>query len=288
MSVSLVCMSHSPLMLGGLAPSDTEQEETFFKALDEARDWIAAQDPELLVVFGPDHFNGLFYDLMPAFVIAAAAHASYDWGLEPGALEVPEDIALACFRFLGDEGFDPTISYNLKVDHGTTIPLYKLTGGLATYPVLPIVVNCAAITRPGFRRVRELGTAVGRFLAGLGKRTVIIGSGGLSHDPPTPRLDLGDPKVVARIVERNTPAPEDYARREARVVEAAKAMCRGEGPIQPPKEEFDRRFLKHLLARRIRRVRRLDGRDDGPGSGIWRPRSSVLGRRGDGTVGGFR
>ena len=247
MSVSLVCMSHSPLMLGGLDPSDVEQGDAFFKALDEAKAWVAVQDPDLLVVFGPDHFNGLFYDLMPAFVIGAAAHGSYDWGLEPGDLMVPEDTALACFKFLCGAGFDPAISYDLRVDHGATIPLYKLTGGLATYPVLPIVVNCAAITRPGFRRVRELGAAVGRFLAGLDKRVVVIGSGGLSHDPPTPRLDLTDPKVVSRVVRRNVPSPEDYANREARVVEAAKAMCRGEGPILPPKEEFDRRFLKHLL-----------------------------------------
>ncbi len=247
MSVSLVCMSHSPLMLGGLDPSDVEQGETFFKVLAEAKAWIAAQDPDLLVVFGPDHFNGLFYDLMPAFVIGAAAHGSYDWGLEPGNLAVPEDTALACFKSLCDQGFDPTISYDLKVDHGATIPLYKLTGGLAIYPVLPIVVNCAAITRPGFRRVREMGAAVGRFLSRLDKRVVVIGSGGLSHDPPTPVVDLDDPKIVNRVVKRNVPTPEEFKRREARVVEAAKAMCRGEGPILPPKEEFDRRFLKHLL-----------------------------------------
>ena len=251
MSVALVCMSHSPLMMGALSPSDRTQEETFFHVVGEAGKWIEAQEPELLVVFGPDHFGGLFYDLMPGFVVGAAAHGSHDWGLEPGDLDVPEDVAMDCFRSLCDEGFDPAFSYELRVDHGTTIPLYKLTGGLATYPVLPIVVNCAAITRPGFRRVREFGAAVGRFLASLDKRIVVIGSGGLSHDPPTPVVDLTDPKIVARVVQRNVPTPKEYKRREARVVEAAKAMCRGEGPILPPNEDFDRRFLKHLLAGEI-------------------------------------
>ena len=29
--------------------------------------------PDLVVVFGPDHFNGFFYELMPAFCIGTAA-----------------------------------------------------------------------------------------------------------------------------------------------------------------------------------------------------------------------
>lgn len=248
MSVSLVCMSHSPLMMGALSPSDRTQEENFFNVVREAGKWIDEQDPELIVVFGPDHFGGLFYDLMPAFVIAAAAHGSHDWGIEPGPLDVPQDIAMACFRHLTDEGFDPAFSYDMRVDHGTTIPLIKLVGGLATYPALPIVVNCAAITRPSVRRVREFGAAVGRFLSGLDKRAVVIGSGGLSHDPPTPVIDLDDEKIVNRVVKRNVATPEEFERRQARVVEMAKAMCRGEGPILPPSEEFDRRFLKHLMA----------------------------------------
>ncbi len=248
MSVSLVCMSHSPLMMGALRPADRSREEAFFDAVSKAGKWIETQEPELLAVFAPDHFGGLFYDLMPGFVVAAAARGGHDWGLEPGPLDVPEDVAMACFRHLAAEGFDPAFSYDMLVDHGATIPLVKLTGALAAYPVLPIVVNCAAITRPGFRRARELGAAVGRFLAGLGKRAVVIGSGGLSHDPPTPVVDLSDEKVVNRVVRRNAPTPEEFERRQARVVEAAKAMCRGEGPILPPSEEFDRRFLKHLMA----------------------------------------
>ena len=249
MSVSLVCMSHSPLMMGALSPSDKSQEETFFSIVSKAGEWMKAQDPELIVIFGPDHFEGLFYDLMPGFVIAAAAHGSHDWGIQPGPLDVPQDIAMACFRHLADEGFDPAFSYDMRVDHGTTIPLLKLLGGLATYPVLPIVMNCAAITRPSFRRVRELGAAVGRFLACLNKRAVVIGSGGLSHDPPTPVIDLADESIVNRLVKRNVATSEEFARREASVVDMAKSMCRGEGPILPPNEEFDRRFLKHLMAR---------------------------------------
>ena len=32
----------------------------------------------------------------------------------------------------------------MKVDHGITIPLFKLTGALDRYNVLPVFINCAA------------------------------------------------------------------------------------------------------------------------------------------------
>jgi len=247
MPLSMVCCSHSPLLLGALEPADREARDAFFDSIKSAGAWLRSLDPELLVVFGPDHFTGLFYDMMPAFCIGAAASGSRDWDLKPGDLNVPGDIALDCHKFLRDAGFDPAISYRLTVDHGTTIPLYELVGSLDAYPVLPIVVNCVAITRPSFKRIREFGAAVGRFLSGLNKRVVVIGSGGLSHDPPTPRLDLRAPEVVARLVDRHVATKKDFDARQARVVAAAKAMVEGGGPCLPPSEKWDKAFLDRLL-----------------------------------------
>jgi|AP12_2_1047962.scaffolds.fasta_scaffold36585_1 2,3-dihydroxyphenylpropionate 1,2-dioxygenase len=247
MSMSMVCCSHSPLLLGSLEPADREARDGFFKGMKSAGEWLRSCDPELLVVFGPDHFTGLFYDMMPAFCIGAAATASRDWDLPPGELSVPGQIALDCHRFVSDAGFDPAISYRLTVDHGTTIPLHELVGSVDAFPVLPIVVNCVSVTRPSFKRVREFGAAVGRFLRGLDRRVVIIGSGGLSHDPPTPRLDMSAPEVVARLVDRHVATKKDFDARQARVVAAARAMVAGGGPCLPPNEAWDRAFLDRLL-----------------------------------------
>lgn len=246
MPLSMICCSHSPLLLGALEPADRAARDGFFDSIKAAGAWLRSRDPELLVVFGPDHFTGLFYDMMPAFCIGAAAAGSRDWDLEPGDLNVPGGIALDCHKFLRDAGFDPAISYRLTVDHGTTIPLYELVGSLDAYPVLPIVVNCVAITRPSFKRIREFGAAVGRFLSGLNKRVVVIGSGGLSHDPPTPRLDLGKPEVVARLVDRHVATKQDFDARQTRVVAAARAMVAGGGPCLPPSEQWDKAFLDRL------------------------------------------
>ena len=35
-------------------------------ALSTARDFVREYDPELVVIFAPDHYNGFFYKLMPA------------------------------------------------------------------------------------------------------------------------------------------------------------------------------------------------------------------------------
>ncbi len=244
---AMICCSHSPLLLGALHARNKASEDAFFEAMGNAGDWLKAFDPELVVVFGPDHFTGFFYDMMPSFCIGAAARSSRDWDIEPGPLDVPADIALACHRWLNGDGFDPAMSYDLVVDHGTTIPLLELVGSIDAYPVLPIVVNCAAITRPSMPRMWAFGTSVGKFLATLGKRVMVIGSGGLSHDPPTPVLDLSSPAVIERVVNRHEATKEQFDRRQARVIEAAKALADGrESPCLPPSEDWDRAFLAAL------------------------------------------
>jgi 2,3-dihydroxyphenylpropionate 1,2-dioxygenase len=135
----------------------------------------------------------------------------------------------------------------MKVDHGVTIPLYKLTGALARYNVLPIVINCAADPRPSFRRVRGFGTTVGEFLADQDMRITVIGSGGLSHDPPTPRLNLSPPTVAQRLINRHTPSQEELDARENRVVRAARDLVAGKGPCLPPSEGWDRDFLSTFV-----------------------------------------
>ncbi|HTV36226.1 MAG TPA: 3-carboxyethylcatechol 2,3-dioxygenase [Xanthobacteraceae bacterium] len=248
MAVQLICCSHSPLMVTGIEESEQNVQAQFFKELDGASAALHAFRPDLVVVFGPDHFNGFFYELMPAFCIGTAAEGSKDWHLESGPLRVPQELATACIRFLQSRDFDVAISHQMKVDHGITIPLLKLTGALARYDVLPIFVNCAADPRPSFRRVRRFGEAVGEFFAGRDLRVTVVGSGGLSHDPPTPRLNHSPPDVARRLIVRQTPSQDELDARENRVIKAARDLLVGKGPCLPPSEQWDRDFLHKFLS----------------------------------------
>ncbi len=251
MPVQLICASHSPLMTTEMEESQQGMQGQFFREMDSCAAALHAFNPDLVVVFGPDHFNGFFYELMPAFCIGTAAEGTNDWHLEGGPLNVPRELALEAVRHLQSRDFDVALSHAMKVDHGITIPLYKLTGGLARYSVLPVFINCAADPRPSFRRVRAFGMALGDFLAAQDMRVTLVGSGGLSHDPPTPRIDHSEPAKTPRLIDRVTPSQAELDAREDRVIEAAKELVNGGGPCLPPSEQWDRDFLASFLGRRL-------------------------------------
>ncbi len=84
----------------------------------------------------------------------------------------------------------------MDVDHGTVQPLQTLFGDVASVPVIPIFINSVATPLGPIKRARALGAAVGDFLATLGKRVLVVGSGGLSHDPPVPTLATAPPAAL--------------------------------------------------------------------------------------------
>jgi 2,3-dihydroxyphenylpropionate 1,2-dioxygenase len=109
-------------------------------------------------------------------------------------------------------------------------------------------MNCAAAPRPSFRRSRQFGAAVGKYLGALDKRVLIVASGGVSHDPPTPRFEGAPLPLRQRLVDRHIASAEELKQRETRVIAAANNLVKGEGPCMPPNEAWDRAFMQKLLA----------------------------------------
>ena len=248
MPMAMICCSHSPLMLGFGPTADRAAEDDWNRSLDALDDWVKAYDPELIAVFYPDHFNGFFYRAMPSFCIATRAEGGIDWDIEPGPLDVPADIALRCIEAVREAGIDVALSHRMRVDHGVTIPLRRFGGGLAARPTLPIMVNCNAPPLPSFRRVRLFGEAVGRCLAGLGKRVLVIGSGGLSHDPPNARLATSPEHMTERLIEGGGLTKQDYDARQARIIAAAHELAAGGQPCLAPDADWDREFMDRMVA----------------------------------------
>ncbi|MBV9722186.1 MAG: 3-carboxyethylcatechol 2,3-dioxygenase, partial [Mycobacterium sp.] len=231
MPLALCCMSHSPLLnLPGPAQDLLDDIDT---ALTKAREFVAGFDPELVVIFAPDHYNGFFYKLMPPFCIGTHAEGVGDYGTHSGPLNVPEATAVACATAVLSAGVDIAISASMDVDHGTVQPLEKLFGGDATArPVIPIFINSVATPLGPLHRCRTLGTAVGSYLATLDKRVLVMGSGGLSHDPPVPTLETATPAVVERIVHGRPMTSEQRLARQTAVIDAARSFAGGESELQ--------------------------------------------------------
>ncbi len=252
MTAQLKCLSHTPLR--GLNDPDAEVTAEVDKVLARARAEVEAFDPELIVMFAPDHYNGLFYDLMPPFVIATAAESVADYLSLPGPLSVPTELAADMANFILQQDMDIALSHRLQVDHGCTLTLEDLTGSLTRYPVVPIIINSVAPPFAPYRRIRKLGVAVGRYLAALDKRVLILGTGGLSHEPPVPLVKGAPEEIREFLICGRNPSAEARAARQARTIAAAKIYGSELSPLTPLNAEWDQAFMDLLAKGDLDRV----------------------------------
>jgi 2,3-dihydroxyphenylpropionate 1,2-dioxygenase len=242
-------MSHSPLL--NLPGPSQDLLDDIDGAIGQARQFVDDYDPELVVIFSPDHYNGFFYKSMPPFCIGMNASGVGDYATHAGPLNVPEDIAAQCAEAVLGSGVDIAVSASMDVDHGTVQPLQKLFGDATSRPVIPIFVNAIAVPLGPLQRCRALGTAVGSFLATLDKRVLVIGSGGLSHSPPVPTLATAPEAVLQRIVHGVPMTSEQRQARQTAVMDAARNFAGGESRLQPLNPAWDLRFLEIIDAGRL-------------------------------------
>ncbi|WP_447711252.1 3-carboxyethylcatechol 2,3-dioxygenase [Mycobacterium sp. C31M] len=249
--IALCCMSHSPLL--SLPGPGAELLDDIHAQLERAKAFVAEFDPELVVVFSPDHYNGFFYRLMPPFCIGTAASGVGDYGTRSGPLPVAAETAAAMAAAVWDSDVDVSLSAAMDVDHGTVQPLDILFGD-DTPPIVPVFINSVATPLGPLKRVRALGSAIGAYLSGLDKRVLLLGSGGLSHDPPVPTLATAPPAALERIVGGAPMTPEGRAARQQAVIAAAHDFAHGESPLQPLNPDWDAAFLDLLDGNRLAEV----------------------------------
>jgi 2,3-dihydroxyphenylpropionate 1,2-dioxygenase len=245
-----VCASHSPLA----ATTGPSIGPGYRAALDRVGKLILDFEPDLVVEFAPDHYNGFFYDMMPNFCVGVFASSIGDWETPSGPLNIPKDAALAIARAAREADLDVDLSHRMQVDHGFSQLLEIMFQDIRKYPIVPIMINCIARPLPAFRRARLLGEAVGRHLVSLKKRVVILGSGGLSHDPPFPQLEnAAEPQLEFLIAGRN-PSAEAREARVRRVKDAAERFVAGDASCLEPNPKWDHEFTEMLVRVDLARV----------------------------------
>lgn len=252
MSIQLKCLSHTPLR--GLNDPGADVVAEVDDVLSRMRAEVEAFDPELIIIFAPDHYNGLFYDLMPPFVIATAAESVGDYRTPLGALSIPQELALELTRHILESDIDIALSHRLQVDHGCTQTLEEMTGSLDRYPVIPIIINSVAPPFGPYRRIRKLGEAVGRFIARLDQRVLILGTGGLSHEPPVPLLAGAGEDVANFLIAGRNPTPEFRAARQARTIATGQIFGTPECSLTPLNPEWDQAFMQLLISGQLEKV----------------------------------
>lgn len=179
-------VSHTPGITAWPDAPPVELKERFYGAYGELRTKLAASKPDAILIVSSEHFANFFLDCMPAFTLGVAE--SYYGPIEPwlkvepgvsaGDPELSKRLLAACYA----AGFEPNYANELKLDHGTMVPLSFLDPDRAI-PVVPLIVNCMTYPLPQLSRCYELGSVIGQALESDSRRVAVVAAGGLSHAP---------------------------------------------------------------------------------------------------------
>ncbi len=179
-------VSHAPGSTAWPELAPPEQKQAVYDGYATVRGDLAASGAETVLVFTSEHWTNFFFENMPPFCIGRAE--AYRGPVEPWLkvpqTEVPGDPALAneVIAALFDAGINPNYSDELKLDHGTMVPVHFLLSG-AMKPVVPVILNTLADPMPSSESCFRLGAAIGETLRATKKKVAVIATGGLSHAP---------------------------------------------------------------------------------------------------------
>lgn len=245
MSLAVAALSHAP-SFGSVDPGGSTLAE-IQDGIKEVRAFIERFDPEVIVVFGPDHLNGQLYSNIAPWVIGAQAESVGDYGTTAGPVKVDGDTARQLHAAVLAQGIDIGRSERMIVDHGVMQPVDFLLGKDNTRPIIPVFVNAIAHPLTPMKRVRQMGEAFGQAALQLGKRVLFIASGGISHSPPIPRWETAPAEVKARLV-AYAPTSEQRRAREQAIVDGIQRIADGKAPSSPLNEAWDTLVLDTFRA----------------------------------------
>jgi aromatic ring-opening dioxygenase catalytic subunit (LigB family) len=192
--VGVFAASHAPLIVRDWHKVTPEHKAGLTAALQELGRRLDAARADVVIEVSPDHWVNFFIDNLPSVCIGVGAE--HDGPPEPFLKEFPHktlagDAGLArhiLATALAD-GFEPSISHRLTLDHGFCIPLWRME--LKRMPrLIPIIVNDLEPPMISIRRALDWGRLIARAIASYPKnlRVAILATGGLSHSIGEPTM----------------------------------------------------------------------------------------------------
>lgn len=216
-----VYSSHVPAI--GVAMDQDRTADPYYAPLfagyEAAREWIADNTPDVVILVFNDHANAFSLEMVPTFALGMSASyepADEGWGARPvpmveGHTGLSAHIAHSVIR----DDFDLTLVNDMPVDHGCTVPLSIMFGQPDAWPcrVIPLVVNVVQYPIPSGRRCLELGKALRRAVESFDEDldVQVWGTGGMSHQLQGPRAGLINQPWDNEFFERMINDPEDLA-----------------------------------------------------------------------------
>ena len=195
--VGAAIVPHAPQFLTLPETEDKAQVARVNAAMRELGDHFRALAPDLVIVISNAHCDDFVVRCVPAFAIHCGARAEGSGGHE-GWWPIDGEAGGALVRELFELGFDPAFTLDARLGTAFTIPL-EFCGYPRAMPFLPVFVNAYVPPQPTPERCFAFGRALGHALERVGRRAVVLASGGLSHYPGTPLYphpDLATDRVI--------------------------------------------------------------------------------------------
>ncbi|MEB1359855.1 gallate dioxygenase [Xanthomonas campestris] len=210
--------SHVPTI--GVAYDKGKQQDPLWKPLFDGytpvANWLAEQQPDVLVFFYNDHCTTFFFDLYPTFALGVGERfpiADEGAGLRDlppirGDVKLQAHIA----ECLVNDEFDLTVFQDKPIDHGCAAPLPLLWPHVPDWPgtVVPIAINVLQYPLSTARRCYRLGQALRRAIESYPEdlKVVVVGTGGLSHQIHGERTGFNNTEWDMEFLDRFQHAPE--------------------------------------------------------------------------------
>jgi protocatechuate 4,5-dioxygenase beta chain len=192
--IGSISTSHVPAIGGALANQKQQDPywKPFFDAYGKAREWLARERPDVVVIVHNDHGLNFFLDKMPTFAVGAAdvyRNADEGWGIPPlAAARGCVDLSWHIVETLVADEFDITTCQEALVDHSVSLPLALLwpegkEAGEWPVEIVPVCINTVLAPYPSAARCYRMGQSLRRAIESWDddRRVLVIASGGLSH-----------------------------------------------------------------------------------------------------------
>jgi aromatic ring-opening dioxygenase catalytic subunit (LigB family) len=152
----------------------------------------------VIIEVSPDHWVNFHLENLPAVCIGVGE--THDGPPEPFLKSYPHrempghpGFAAHLVASALEQGFEPSFSYRLRLDHGFCIPLWRME--LEPLPrIVPMIVNSIEPPMPSLERCLQWGGALRAAVESYPEplRVAVLASGGLSHsigEPTMGRID---------------------------------------------------------------------------------------------------
>jgi gallate dioxygenase len=219
--IGAVASSHTPTI--GFALDARKQDDPvwapIFDAYRPVQEWLAAQQPDVLLVVFNDHVTSFFFDHYSQFALGVGeSYAVADEGGGPRALPpVPGHPALArhiAAGLVADE-FDLAYFQDKPLDHGCFSPLSMLWPHEPAWPgaIVPLQIGVLEFPIPSARRCYKLGASLRRAIESYPEdlKVVLVATGGLSHQVHGERCGFNNPDWDLEFLDLIEKDPERLA-----------------------------------------------------------------------------